>query len=287
MKYFNLIFSCVFIITLFNHQIISQEKSNSLLSEYDFEAATLMKLSNSLKEISGLALLNDQEIIAHNDEEGTVYTLKIGNLEMTGKLKLGDGKVQKDFEGIAVVERSAYLVTSNGVIYKFDNSMKNEFVDFKMFKTSLKVENDVEGLCYDKSSNSLLLACKNEPGMGNANSRAIYSFNLKKMSLERTPRFVISLKELMQRFGFKDFAPSGIERNPENGNFFVLSSNPPSVVEINPLGKILAAVRLNPKVNSQSEGITFLKDGTMLIADEGQKKSGTITIVKLKSKSKK
>jgi uncharacterized protein YjiK len=156
-----------------------------------------------------------------------------------------------------------------------------------MFKTSLKVENDVEGLCYDKSSNSLLLACKNEPGMGNANSRAIYSFNLKKMSLERTPRFVISLKELMQKYGFKDFAPSGIERNPVNGNFFVLSSNPPSVVEVNPLGKILAAVRLNPKVNPQSEGITFLNDGTMLIADEGQKKSGTITIVKLKSKSKK
>ncbi len=275
------------IIILFSHQIISQEKSNSLLGEYDFEGATLMKLSNSLKEISGLALLNDKEILAHNDEEGIVYTLKIINFEMTGKLKIGDEKVQKDFEGIANVEGSVYMVTSNGVIFKFNHSMKSESTDFKMFKTSLKVENDVEGLCYDKTTNSLLLACKNEPGMGNANSRAIYSFNLKKMSLERTPRFVISLKELMQKFGFKDFAPSGIERNPVNGNFFVLSSNPPSVVEINPLGKILAAVRLNPKVNPQSEGITFLNDGTMLIADEGQKKSGTITIVKLKSKNKK
>ena len=276
------------IITYYSsHQIISQEKSNSLLGEYDFEGATLMKLSNSLKEISGLALLNDKEILAHNDEEGIVYTLKIINFEMTGKLKIGDEKVQKDFEGIANVEGSVYMVTSNGVIFKFNHSMKSESTDFKMFKTSLKVENDVEGLCYDKTTNSLLLACKNEPGMGNANSRAIYSFNLKKMSLERTPRFVISLKELMQKFGFKDFAPSGIERNPVNGNFFVLSSNPPSVIEINPLGKILAAVRLNPKVNPQPEGITFLNDGTMLIADEGQKKSGTITIVKLKSKNKK
>jgi uncharacterized protein YjiK len=246
-----------------------------------------MKLSNSLKEISGLALLNDKEILSHNDEEGTVYTLKIGNIEMTSKLKLGDGKVQKDFEGIAVVERSAYLVTSNGVIYKFDHSMKDEFVDFKMFKTFLKAENDVEGLCFDKATNSLLLACKNEPGKGNANTRAIYSFNLKKMSLERTPRFVISLKKLMQEYGFKDFTPSGIEKNPVNGNFLVLSSNPPSIIELNPLGKILAAIRLKPKVNPQPEGITFLNDGTMLIADEGQKKSGTITVVKLRSKSKK
>jgi uncharacterized protein YjiK len=287
MKYFNSILSFVLIILLFSHQIISQEKSKSLLGEYDFEGATQLKLSNSLKEISGLALINDKEILAHNDEEGIVYTLKIANLEMTGKLKIGDEKVQKDFEGIANVEGSVYMVTSSGVIYKFNHSMNAETVDFKMFKTSLKIENDVEGLCHDKSTNSLLLACKNEPGMGNANSRAIYSFDLQKMSLERNPRFVISLKELMQKFGFKDFAPSGIERNPVNGNFFVLSSNPPSVLELNPSGKILAAVRLNPKVNPQPEGITFLNDGTMLIADEGQKKSGTITIVKLISRNKK
>jgi len=91
----------------------------------------------------------------------------------------------------------------------------------------------------------------------------------------------------MQKFGFKNFAPSGIEKNPRNGNFFVLSSNPPSVIELNPQGKILAATRLNPKVNPQPEGITFLKDGTMLISDEGQKHSGTISVIKLKSKTKK
>jgi len=287
MRYYDLIYFLVLIILLFDPEIHSQEKSNSLLSEYNFEGATLLKLNKSLKEVSGLALLNDKEILAHNDEEGIVYTLKITNLDLTGKLKIGDEKVQKDFEGIAVVKDSVYMVTSNGVIFKFNYLTKTETADFNMFKTSLKIENDVEGLCYDKTTNSLLLACKNEPGMGNANSRTIYSFNLKKMSLERSPRFVISLKELMQKFGFKNFAPSGIEKNPLNGNFFVLSSNPPSVIELNPQGKILAATRLNPKVNPQPEGITFLKDGTMLISDEGQKHSGTISVIKLKSKTKK
>jgi len=287
MKYVSLTYLLVLLILLFNSEIHSQEKSNSLLGEYNFEGATLLKLNKSLKEVSGLELLNDEELLTHNDEEGIVYTLKITNFEITGKLKIGDEKVQKDFEGIAFVNNSVYMVTSNGVIFKFNHLTKNEFADFEMFKTSLKVENDVEGLCYDKTTNSLLLACKNEPGMGNTNSRAIYSFNLKKMSLERSPRFVISLKELMQKFGFKDFAPSGIEKNPMNGNFFVLSSNPPSVIELNPQGKILAAARLNPKVNPQPEGITFLQDGTMLISDEGQKHSGTISVIKLKSKTKK
>ena len=287
MRYYNLLYFLVLIILLFDPEIHSQEKLGSLLNEYNFEGATLFKLNKSLKEVSGLALLNDKELLTHNDEEGIVYTLKITNFEMTGKLKIGDEKVQKDFEGIAFVNNSVYMVTSNGVIFKFNHLTKNEFADFEMFKTSLKIENDVEGLCYDKTTNSLLLACKNEPGMGNANSRAIYTFNLKKMSLERSPRFVISLKELMQKFGFKDFAPSGIEKNPVNGNIFVISSNPPSVIELNPQGKILAATRLNPKVNPQPEGITFLQDGTMLISDEGQKKSGTISTIKLKSKSKK
>jgi uncharacterized protein YjiK len=271
----------------FCNQIISQEKSKSLLGEYNFEGATLFKLDKSLKEVSGLALLNDKELLTHNDEEGIVYILKITNFEMTGKLKIGDEKIQKDFEGIAYVNNSVYMVTSNGVIFRFSLVTKNESADFEMFKTSLKVENDVEGLCYDKTTNSLLLACKNEPGMGNANSRTVYSFNLKKMSLDRNPRLVISLKELMQKYGFKDFAPSGIEMNPFNGNFFVLSSNPPSIIELNSQGKILAATRLNPKINPQPEGITFLKDGTMLISNEGQKKSGTISVIKIKSKIKK
>ena len=173
MKYCNLTFSFILLIALSHHQILSQEKSNSLLNEYDFEGETLMKLSNSLKEISGMTLLNDKEILAHNDEEGTVFTLKIVDLEMTGKLRRGDGKVQKDFEGIAVVKDSVYMVTSNGVIFNFNHLTKTETTDFNMYKTSLKIENDVEGLCYDKTTNSLLLACKNEPGMGNANSRTI------------------------------------------------------------------------------------------------------------------
>ena len=277
---------CCLIIISFSGSGISQIKTSSLLNNYDFnpENSTFIKLPKSLKEISGLALLNDKEILANNDEEGVIYTLKVPNYEMAAKLKIGDEKIQKDFEGIAVVKDTVYMVTSNGVVYKINYSTKKQTADFIQYKTSLKIQNDVEGLCYDKNTNSLLFACKNEPGMGKVKSRAVYSFSLRKMSLERQPRFVISLKELMQKYGFKNFAPSGIEKNPVNGNFFVLSSNPPSVIELNPRGKILGATRLSSKTHPQPEGITFLNDGTMLISDEGQDKSGKITIYKLKGK---
>jgi len=275
---------CCLVIISFPGSGISQIKTSSLLNNYDFnpESSAFIKLPKSLKEISGLALLNEKQILVNNDEEGIVYTLKVPGFEMTAKLKIGDEKIQKDFEGIAVVKDTVYMVTSNGVVYKINYSAKNDAADFIQFKTSLKIQNDVEGLCYDK--NSLLLACKNEPGMGKVKSRAVYSFSLRKMTLERQPRFLISLKELMQKYGFKNFAPSGIEKNPVNGNFFVLSSNPPSVIELNPRGKILAAIKLSSKTHPQPEGITFLNDGTMLISDEGQDKSGKITIYKLKGK---
>lgn len=262
----------------------TQEKSGSFLNKYDFnpENSAFIKLPKSLKEISGMALINEKEIIANNDEEGIIYTLKVPGFEMSAKLKIGDEKIQKDFEGIAVVKDTVYLVTSNGVVYKINYSKKNSVTDFIQYKTSLKIQNDVEGLCYDKNSNSLLLACKNEPGMGKVKSRTVYSFSLRKMALERQPRFVISLKELKQKYGFKDFRPSGIEKNPVNGNFFILSSDPQSVIELTPAGKILAAIKLSSKSHLQPEGITFLNDGTMLISDEGQSKSGTITIYKLK-----
>jgi uncharacterized protein YjiK len=276
------------IIISFSDLCISQIKSNSLLNNYDFsaEGSVLIKLPKSLKEISGLALLNDKELVTHNDEEGMIYTLKVSNYELVSKLKIGDEKIQKDFEGIAVIKDTVYLVTSNGVLYKINYSKKSDATNFLLYKTTLKTENDVEGLCYDKNTNSLLLACKNEPGMGKVKSRTVYTFSLRKMKLEHQPRFVISLKELKQKYGFKDFSPSGIEKNPANGNYFVLSSNPPSVIELNPNGKILAAVKLNSKVHQQSEGITFLNDGTMLISDEGQTKSGKITIYKLKTGNK-
>ena len=264
----------------------SLDRSNSLLNEYNFknDNTKILKLPESLKEISGLALLSGNDLLTHNDEEGIIYKFNISSGEVTGHLKIGADNVENDFEGIAVVKDSVYLVTSNGIIYKFFIPVKDEIADFVMFKTFLDSGNDIEGICYDSHSNALLLACKNDPGKGYKNVRAVYSFNLNKMSLERTPRFLIPLDKLRENFKIEGFAPSGIEINPINNNFFIISANPEAIIEMSPSGQILNALKLSNKKHKQTEGITFLKDGSMVIADEGQKKSAQISIIKLKEK---
>lgn len=264
----------------------SLDQSNSLLKEYNFkiENTTIIKLPESLKEISGLALLSGNELLTHNDEEGIIYKFNISSGEVTGQIRIGDDNVENDFEGIALVKDSAYLVTSNGIIYKFFVPVKDDRVDFIKFKTFLDSSNDIEGICHDVHSNTLLLACKNAPGKGYKDVRAVYTFDLNKMSLERTPRFLIPLEKLRENFKIRGFAPSGIEINPINNNFFIISANPEAIIEMSPNGQILNALKLSNKTHKQIEGITFLKDGSMVISDEGQKKSAQISVIKLKEK---
>ncbi|MCW8810753.1 MAG: SdiA-regulated domain-containing protein [Ignavibacteriaceae bacterium] len=263
----------------------SPNLSNSLLKKYNFDPdnITVIKLPQSLREISGLAFLKGNEVLTHNDEEGIIFIVDISLSKVVSDFVLDDD-VEKDFEGIAVVKDSIYLVNSNGTIYKFRLQQENESADFVKFKTFLDSENNIEGFCYDASTNSLLLACKNDPGKGFKKLRAVYEFNLNKMILVKKPRFLISLDELRDKFNINGFEPSGIEKNPISGNFFMVSAHPEAILELSPEGKILAAYRLDEKEHKQTEGITFLQDGTMLISDEGQKKSARISIIRLKEK---
>jgi uncharacterized protein YjiK len=155
-------------------------------------------------------------------------------------------------------------------------------IEFEKINTPLSLKNDVEGLCYDNIENSLLLACKDYPGKGFKKLKAVYEFNLTKMEFLKEPRFLISLKDLNKNFDIKDFSPSGIEKNPINGNFFIISANPEAIIEINSSGKILNAQNLNDEKHMQPEGITFLDDGTLILADESNQKKAKLTIIPYK-----
>ena len=238
-----------------------------------------IKLPAELNEISGLVYSDDNHIITHNDEEGIIYKINLQSGEVVKKFILGEKVIRKDFEGIALYKDTLFLVTSNGILYKYQGFATENFTEFEKIKTGLKAENNVEGLCYDEETKSLLLACKDKPGKGYKGNKAVYSFNLEKMILESKPRFLISTKKLKNKFDIKEFSPSGIVRHPVSGNFYIISANIRAIIEISPDGKILAAVKLDKKYHKQPEGITMLPDGSLIIADEGNGGKGFITIV--------
>lgn len=258
-----------------------QDKSSYELYNYNFNKKNNIKINLpvELNEISGLAYSEDNHIITHNDEKSVVYKIELPSGEVVSKFILGDKVASKDFEGIAVVEDTLFLVTSSGVLYIYPGFAAKNFTKYKKIKTGLKLENNIEGLCYDKETKSLLLACKDKPSKSYKGKKAVYSFDLEKMSLERKPRFLISIKDLKNNYDIKDFSPSGIEKHPVSGNFYIISANNKAIIEISPDGKILAAVKLDKKYHKQPEGITILPDGSLIIADEGNGGKGFITII--------
>jgi hypothetical protein len=58
-----------------------------------------------------------------------------------------------------------------------------------------------------------LIACKGDPGKDSDAYKIIYSFDISTRQLNEKPRFLISLDELDEKFGIKNFAPSGMKRS--------------------------------------------------------------------------
>jgi uncharacterized protein YjiK len=261
--------------------IQSRENMNSILSSYDLDmnSAKSVDLSSKLKEISGLAMSEDNRLFAHDDERGILYQLDYKSGTIIKKFIIGKFVKKADFEGIAIAGDYFYLITSAGKITEFKEAENNGSSSYELYKTKLNKKNNVEGLCYDPETESLLLACKGEAGEGFEEYKAVYTFSLKTKKLAAKPRFLIKTDRISEVFKKDEFNPSGIARHPLSGTFFILSSR--GIIEISRDGNILDEKKLNNGIHNQPEGICFTDDYTLLISDEGSKK-GKLTRYKIK-----
>jgi uncharacterized protein YjiK len=250
------------------------------ISGYDFfsKSPQIVKLPKALKEVSGLALTENGRLLCHNDEAGIVFEVNYQTGEIIKSFYLGRLLVREDFEGIAARKDTVFLVNSDGVIYRFREARNGQHVDYQRLATSLSVANDVEGLTYDPDTESLLLACKTDPGPGLGKTKAVYAFSLKTRKLESQPRFLLSLKDILKQTERQEFNPSSIERHPLTGHFFILAYNGFAIVEIDRDGRLLAVSKLPKSVHNQPEGLAIANDGTLIISNEGQNKAGTLVI---------
>ncbi len=259
--------------------------TGSLLDKYDIqsESPQILKLSSDLMEISGITFTNDNRLFAHGDEYGDIYELNPENGKLVKMFSLGDIKVIKgDFEDIAFVNDRFFLVESKGKLYEFTEGQSGVFMEYKTYKTFLNSGNNVEGLCYDPETNSLLLACKDLGGEGYGKDKTVYSFSLDKMSLDEKPRFVIPNKKIKNNTEEGKFNPSGIARNPVSGTFFIIAARGNTIIELSKEGELLNQADLPESVHKQAEGIAFSSDGTLYISDEGRGGTPVIAVYPLK-----
>jgi uncharacterized protein YjiK len=255
-----------------------QDQSATVVSEVSI--LQKWELPTELKEVSGIAYMDEQRFACVQDEEGKIFIFN----RATGKIEkeipfAGSG----DYEGIALKGNTAYVLRADGVLYEV--SMDGAQASAKEHKTALTVEHNVEGLTYDKTNNRLLLAIKDdEPG--NRDYKGIYAFDLSKKEFIKEPAFKIDLHNKMLNVADgkkknKSISPAEIAIHPQTNEIFITDGPKSMLLVMDKSGTIKRLLQLG-KDFVQPEGITFSPDGEMFISNEGAKQAGNIMQVEIK-----
>ena len=249
-------------------------------------------LPDTLHEISGLTSINSTSVACIQDEYGIVFFYDILKHEIMDYCIFS---IEGDYEGIASVGKSIFVLRSDGVIFEISD-YKSEDFELNLYETGIP-SSDNEGLCYDPDYNRLLIACKGNIGKKDENKdkRVIYAFDLKTKKLSEEPVFSFDL-EVIRHFATNNKIDLPVKKNkkgekketiikfrtseiciqPLTKKLFLLSADDHLLFIFNMKGKIEHIEKLNPEKFIQAEGLTFFENGDMLITNEGQDKKPTL-----------
>ena len=243
-------------------------------------------LPSVLNEISGITALNPETIACIQDETETIFIYDLKNEEVQNERSFN---IKGDYEGIALVANTIYLLRSDGVLIEHADYTSSS-VKTKEYQLNLPSP-DNEGLCYDKNNNRLLIAAKSKTvkEVENKSIRLVYGFDLKTKILNSKPVFKLdvnkieakakalhipiptrTIKKTGKEVSSFNFRPSEIAIHPYEDLIYILSASDNLLLIIDQKGNINNLLSLEPALFNKAEGITFLPDGDMLISNEAQ-----------------
>lgn len=259
--------------------IVPLESGAFHLDSYAINQESLYQwsLPDSLREISGLATTADDRLFTHDDEMGEIYEIDAVAGGIIKIFTLGEQGVWDDFEGIAAADGFLYLVTSDGTLYRFREGADGERVPFDLFPTPLDEICEVEGLTFDSRHQQLLLACKQMLDESQRDRVSVYGWSIAEERFTGA-LFEIPEEELRQPTGKKHFNPSGIVYRPITGTLFMIAAKQRLILELTMNGELIAIMHLAKKTHRQVEGISFLSNGLLILADEGEKRQARLSL---------
>jgi hypothetical protein len=256
------------------------------ISHYDVNKPDKkLELPAILNEISGLTILNGNTIACVQDEKGIAFIYDLADNRISKQLTFGsDG----DYEDIAKVGNTLYILRSDGGIIEFSN-YNSATPKSKIYETGVPAK-DNEGLFYDKSNNRLLIGTKSKI---EKNVKGVFSFDLNSKTLNPSPVHKFDTKqlekvlnnkgiEIKSKKGKLKFKLSALAINPKDENLYVLSASEYLIFVFDKSGHLLEVTELTPQIYKKAEGIAFYENGDMLISNEGD--GGKANIVKIKYK---
>jgi len=245
-----------------------------------------------LYEISGITVIDSSSIACIQDENGIVFIYDIRQKEIKKHLTFyGNG----DYEDIAYANMRFYVIRSDAVLFEIKDLNTSEVAEEIRLKEI--PHNEIEGLCYDRKNNRLLIAPKDKADKDSEveSKRGVYGFDLGRRKLIAKPVISFSLSSI-KKFAAENnifneekgkkkdkkdkpdikFKPSAIGIHPINDNLFVLSAEDQMLFIFNLKGNIKDIIRLDPYLFNMPEGIAFLENGDMLVSNEGQNMRPTL-----------
>ncbi|HEY0356703.1 MAG TPA: hypothetical protein VGC29_10885, partial [Flavisolibacter sp.] len=146
-------------------------------------------LPGDLKEVSGIAYMDDNRFACIQDEEGTIFIYNRSTNKIENRISFaGPG----DYEDIAIQGQTAYVVRADGRLFQVDRDQGED--SMKEYATGLTEDHNVEGLVFDAANNRLLMAIKDEEP-GNKDYKGIYAFDIKSKKFIDEPLVKISMDE--------------------------------------------------------------------------------------------
>jgi len=240
-------------------------------------------LPEILKEVSGIAYIDGNRFACVQDELGTIFIYNTQTASIEKEIPFA---AAGDYEGLTVVNENAWVVRADGVLFEVSDFAAPKPA-VKEYRTHLTVKQNVEGLCYDKKNNRLLLAIKDaEPG--NADYKGIYSFDLAARKMPSEPAFKIPLAhELFANAGSGkkggQIMPSSIAVHPVSNDMYITDGRKSRLLVINSSGAVKKLLQLDNSEFAQPEGITFKPTGELFVSNEGTKNPGNILNVEISS----
>ena len=255
---------------------------------YDLTAPdTEIILPDILREVSGVTIIDTETLAFIQDERGVIYIFNTRENRIKFQIVFGE---KGDYEDLVLVNNDIYILRSDATLFRISGFMSADFKVTRLRTGIPAVDN--EGLCYDRDNDRLLIGCKSDIKTDNLkNRRAIYSFDLKTMSLHTNPVYILDPKNINKESvnysdnsdkGKKDkkkepeLRTSAIGINPKTGKLFLISAKDHILCVINKDGTFGEIADLDKDLFQQAEGIAFYPDGDMLITNEAGNKKPTL-----------
>ena len=261
--------------------------------DYDLASPDVsLILPDTLREVSGVVCIDSATFACVQDENGIVFIYDFLNNRIKHQYSFN---IDGDYEGITRVDKTVYVLRSDGMLYEISDYMSPDF-KLTSYETAVPAPNN-EGLCYDADNHRLLIASKGKIGKGPEykDKRVIYGFDLNTKTLLPEPVFDFNLtavKEFAKKHHIElptrtkkqgeitepvlKFATSAICIHPVTKKLYLLSAADHLLFIFDMKGNIEHMELLDPVTFNKAEGITFLENGDMLVTNEGQDKKPTV-----------